>query len=103
MKESLPLDIVAEWENIKEISKQTIKSFPIDNNFTIESFQEDRITKYLVKVIGTPNQEMQYYTDGKGRQMLILVGGDEFGTPEEERAFMFALTEKFPDLILEVN
>lgn len=100
---AIPPDVVSEWETIRAISKKTLSSFPVDN-FKITSFEEDNTIKYLVKAIGKPGtQEMWYTTDGKGYQMLILVGGDEFGTHEEERTFLEAVDKAFPNLVFEVE
>lgn len=90
-----------EWNKILEIIANTLPNYVV-KNYTVKKVSESAIEINLVfTTANTPI--MKFITNGKGFRMLQVLGREELGTHEEERAFMSKLYKVFPGIVFDVE
>lgn len=91
----------SEWNKILGIIIETLPSYDA-KNYTVKK-TNDSPTEVSLVFTTTNKPIMKFITNGKGFRMLQVIGGEELGSHEEERAFMNELYKTFPGIVFDVE
>lgn len=91
----------SEWNKIINIITETLPGYDV-KNYTVKK-TNDSSTEVNLVFTTSSDPIVKFITNGKGFRMLQVIGGEELGSHEEERAFMSKLYRVFPGIVFDVE
>lgn len=91
----------SEWNKILSIMTETLPDYDT-KDYTVKKINNSSAEVNLVFTTSS-DPITKFITNGKGFRILQIIGGEELGSHEEERAFMSKLYDVFPGIVLDVE